>query len=110
MMERSQLKIVIFLKYDAIRLRGVEGQIYHTIVKRNAGQSRQVLSENSKGKVVLIKIPSAFAYISILKVPLSDLLNFLSHELDNCNIPANKTDLITLIKLCTLDNKFKFEN
>ena len=54
-------------------------------------------------KLVRFDVTSLFT-----EVPLFDLLNFLSHELDNCNLPVNKTDLITLIKLCTLDNKFKF--
>ena len=63
-----------------------------------------------------VSVPYEFKLVSFYvtslftKVPLFDLLNFLSQELDNCNIPVNKTDLITLIKLCKLDNKFKFEN
>ena len=60
-----------------------------------------------------VRIPYEFKIVSFdvtslfNKVPLFDLLNFLSHELDNCNISVNKTDLITLTKLCTLDNEFK---
>ena len=63
-----------------------------------------------------VSVPYEFKLVSFdvtslfTKVPLFDLLNFLSQELDNCNIPVNKTDLITVIKLSKLDNKFKFEN
>ena len=45
-----------------------------------------------------VSVPYEFKLVSFdvtslfTKVPLFDLLNFLSHELDNCNIPINKNE------------------
>ena len=42
------------------------------------------------------------------KVPIDDVLNYLSDELDNYDLPLPSNDILALIKLCIKDCKFTF--
>ena len=59
----------------------------------------------NKFKLISFDVCSLFT-----KVPVNDLINFLSNELNIKPLPFNTHKIIRLIKLCTLNNKFVFND
>ena len=108
---QSLVRLVVALIFLSKWLVGILNPLIGTISNSHNKNNTDLIDRLND-----VSVPYEFKLVSFdvtslfTKGPLFDLLNFLSHELDNCNIPVNKTDLITLIKLCTLDNKFKFGN
>ena len=108
---QSLVRLVVALIFLSKWLVGILNPLIGTISNSHNKNNTDLIDRLND-----VSVPYEFKLVSFdvtslfTKVPLFDLLNFLSHEFDNCKIPVNKTDLITPIKLCTLDNKFKFGN
>lgn len=81
------------------------GNIYHSNVKNNVDLVDKLnsLDINYDFKLVSFDVTSLFT-----KVPVDDLLVFLSEVLDDLDLPVSNTVFIDLIKLCIKDCKFTF--
>ena len=82
------------------------GNISHTTVKNNVDLVEKLndVNVNFDFKLVSFDVTSLFT-----RVPVHDLLSFLSEELDNFDLPFPSDMIIELIKLCIIDSKFVFQ-
>ena len=95
-------------KYLVDILNPLVGTISNAHIKNNVDLINKLNSVqiNSDSRLVSFDVVSLFT-----KVPIDDLLEFLSDHLDNTplDIPFSKNTLIELIKLCIKDCKFEFK-
>ena len=94
-------------KYLVKLLNPIIGTISDAHIKNNVDLLNKLnsITSNFDFKLVSFDVVSLFT-----KVPIDDLLNYLTDVLDNVDLPFPVETMIELIKLCIKDCKFQFND